>query len=76
MKRMRVVLKCPRCGSDKVVVEKIIEYESRDDLERKIIEETLCHDGFGWDLNTFSVKCGMCGEKIDKVTFEGVDDYE
>jgi len=68
--RARVVVKCKKCGSDSVIVEKFLEYNNEDEYRRQIIKETLCHDGWGWDLNTFTVKCAKCGEKIEEVTIE------
>ena len=73
MGRLRVVFKWPKCGSERVIVEKIIKYESKTDLYNKIMEEILEHDGFGWDVNTFTIKCAECGEVINKVTFEELD---
>jgi len=73
MGRMRVVLKCEKCGSEEVVVEKIIEYTTRDDLDAKILAEVMCHDGVGWDLSSFTVKCARCGAKIEKVSFVELD---
>ena len=73
MERLRAVLKCPKCGSDEVVVEKYIKCGSKEDLEEKLLKEILCHDGYGWDLNTFSIRCARCGSKIEKVSLDSED---
>ena len=69
----RVVLKCPRCGSDKVIVERYIKCRDEKEWERIVHREVLMHDGFGWDLNTFEIRCARCNARIEEVSFEDVD---
>jgi len=32
-------------------------------LDDYILVQTMCHDGFGWDINDFDFICSKCGEK-------------
>jgi len=74
MKLLRVVVKCPKCGSKEVTIEKVFRYNTEEERDKIIIRETLMHDGFGWDLNTFTIKCAKCGTVIDEVTLEDIDE--
>jgi len=73
MKLLRVVVKCPKCGSEEVTIEKVFKYNTEEERDKIIIRETLMHDGFGWDLNTFTIKCAKCGTVIENVSFEDID---
>ncbi|RLJ04555.1 MAG: hypothetical protein DRP08_01540 [Candidatus Aenigmatarchaeota archaeon] len=73
MKLLRVVVKCPKCGSEEVKIEKVLRYSTEEERDKIIIRETLCHDGFGWDLNTFTIKCAKCGTIIEEVALEDID---
>jgi len=70
MKLLRVVVKCPKCGSEEVIIEKVFRYSTEKERDDIILRETLLHDGFGWDLNTFTIKCAKCGTIIEEVTFD------
>ena len=70
MKTRRVWLECGDCGSKEVTASKIVEYEN---WEEALIYETLCHDGIGWDINTFEFKCARCGSKNIKVSWREDD---
>ena len=73
MKLLRVVVKCPKCGSEEVTIEKVFRYSTKKERDYIIYRETLCHDGFGWDLNTFTIKCAKCGTIIEEVVYEEID---
>ena len=73
MKLLRVVVKCPKCGSEEVKIEKVLKYSTEEERDKIILRETLLHDGFGWDLNTFTIKCAKCGTVIENVSFEDID---
>ena len=67
VKARKVWLECGDCGSKEIIVSKIVYYE---DWEKALLRETLCHDGFGWDLNTFETRCAKCGSENIKVRWE------
>jgi len=52
-------IKCKKCGSNKFILRKKIHYEGS--LKSALISELLCHDGFGWNVNTFDFVCAKCG---------------
>lgn len=57
MTKFRVTAFCKKCGNKTFIIKKISEGESEDNV---LIRETMCHDGFGWDLNTFDIVCSKC----------------
>jgi len=73
MKLLRVVVKCPKCGSEEVIIEKVFRYSTEKERYHIILREILLHDGVGWDLNTFIIKCAKCATIIENVTFEDID---
>ena len=72
VKKVRKVwLECAKCGSKKIMAEKLVEYT---DWDKALIRETLMHDGFGWDLNTFDFKCAKCGSDEIQVNWNENED--
>jgi len=57
---------CKECKNKKF---KVIKLKEAKDKEELIYHETLCHDGYGYDLNTFDIICCKCGG-IDSIIFE------
>lgn len=56
----KIRAKCGHCNNDSFKMEKKSEGISEDSV---IIRETMMHDGFGYDLNTFNIICTKCGKK-------------
>lgn len=50
-------VQCSKCKLDSVILTKHLEGFNR---EKIVHEETLCHDGYGWDINTFTPTCMNC----------------
>ncbi len=48
---------CEKCNGISFELRKICEGQS---LQSVLISETMCHDGMGWDLNTFDIICTHC----------------
>lgn len=48
------IAKCPKCNGEHFEIYKSFNGKTR---ESAIYHETLCHDGYGWDLNGFTFVC-------------------
>lgn len=48
---------CKKCENTTFYIEKEVEGKSEESI---LIQETLCHDGYGYDLNTFNIICRKC----------------
>ena len=59
-------LKCSKCGNKEFKLSKKLK---GNDKKTIIIQETLFHDGFGWELSTFDVECTKC-KNIEDNTIE------
>lgn len=59
MPKYRAFLRCKKCKNTTFFLSK----ESKDyENEAEAVQyETLAHDGFGWDVNTFDIVCALCG---------------
>jgi len=73
MPRRRIVLKCQHCNSHEVIVEKVVEYRDEEHWKQIVLNEVLCHDDIGWDLNTFTIRCAKCGKEVLRVTIEELE---
>ena len=73
LKARRVWLECKKCGSRKITATKRVVYS---DWDEAIIRETMMHDGFGWDLNTFDFKCAECGSDEIQVNWNENEEEE
>lgn len=51
-------IKCKNCGNRIFRIKKVA-YSDKE-KEQYMQHEYLCHDGFGWDLNTFNIICSKC----------------
>lgn len=61
---------CKNCSNTKFEFSKISKGDNKNQI---IINETLNHDGWGYDLNTFDVICSKCKEvNSDIFKFEEV----
>ena len=49
--------KCKECGNKSFKLRKRVEGASK---HKVVLNETLCHDGCGYDLNTFDIICSKC----------------
>ena len=65
---MKVILKikCKKCKSEKISISKKVQGESEKGI---IIQETFCHEGFDFDINTFNFKCVDCGSNKHFIEF-------
>ena len=72
-KARRVWLECKKCGSRKITATKLVKYTN---WEEALIRELYCHDGFGWDLNTFDFKCAECGSDEIQVNWNENEEEE
>jgi hypothetical protein len=54
---------CSRCGGSSFTVAKKLKGSPGSTKADVITQETMCHAGFGWDLNSFEFKCCHCGGK-------------
>lgn len=66
MRRFFVQAVCDKCGCNSFKIAKTTEGANKKDM---IYKETLFHDGYGWDLNTFHIVCARCKSK-NKDKFE------
>ena len=55
--KYKIIMKCNKCDNESFLFRKLTEDKSEELL---IYHETLCHDGFGYDLNTFEIICSKC----------------
>jgi len=62
--KFSAVLRCKHCKGKNITLQKIFEAENR---KIGIECETLLHDGYGWDLNTFDFFCFDCGESEEEI---------
>ena len=67
IKARKVWLECEDCGSKEITASKTVHYKN---WESALLHEIFCHDGFGWDLNTFEFKCAKCGSENIIVKWE------
>lgn len=51
--------RCKNCNNNSFRMEKKVEGKSENDI---LITETIMHDGFGYDLNTFDIICNKCNK--------------
>jgi hypothetical protein len=56
--KIRIIGHCSHCKNRSFRFEKDVEGQTEQDI---LMAETLCHDGYGWDLNSFSIICTKCG---------------
>ena len=57
---MKVLIraKCSKCKNNTFRIEKETEGKTKEAIAYC---EILCHDGFGYDINTFKIICNKCG---------------
>ena len=62
---MKVLIraKCSECENNTFRIEKEIEGKT---MELITYHEILCHDGFGYDINTFKIICDKCGKTSEE----------
>lgn len=53
---------CEKCGKEDFKL--ALEEESQNALDSYVTYKTMCHRGFGWDLNGFKLVCSHCGGGI------------
>ena len=58
MKKFEARVKCS-CGNDTFSLKQNISGTNKTEVA---MQATLCHDGFGWDMNDFTFRCTQCGE--------------
>ena len=59
-------VKCSKCGNNEFKLFKKLKGNNKESI---IINQTLCHDGFGWELSTFDLECTKC-KNIEDNTIE------
>lgn len=64
-KHFDIKVKC-ECGNDSFKIQQKNKASfSKEDL---IMTQTMCHSGFGWEMNWFDYTCSKCGNS--KLKFE------
>ena len=53
-------LKCTQCGGTEFSFEQQIDKSNKDTWHSIELDKTLCHSGFGWELEDFTPTCTKC----------------
>lgn len=61
---------CHKCGSNQWIITKRLVAATKNDA---LIQETMCHSGYGWELGSFEHKCAKCGSTKLKVKWRGTN---
>ena len=65
MKTFNIAMKCKKCGNDTF---RIVQTKVKSDDEKSLVmHQTMCHQGFGWQMNWFKYHCERCGSKSNKM---------
>ena len=70
MKTKKVWLVCSKCGGNTFEIYKNIKYPHDWSWKRALRQELLSHEGIGWDMNTFEIRCAKCGSKDAEVVWD------
>ena len=52
------IIYCDKCGKEDFSISKKLRGNNKDSV---IIQETMSHSGYGWDISSFIFKCHNCG---------------
>lgn len=61
--KRKYFLRCKKCGGESFAAYQNLNVDAPDEWESEIISKTMCHDGFGWELEYFTFVCTVCESK-------------
>jgi len=70
-----VWIECTECKGTSFRIERNVHYTGT--WLEEIKRQYLCHDGYGWELDTFDYICEKCKSKNSQhITWEGIKEDE
>ena len=74
VEKRRYFLQCVECGSQDVRFSRKIIKEKGNTWDNIGIDECYMHDGFGWELDRFTITCAKCGSDKIQVEYEELEE--
>ena len=74
IKHRKYCLECKTCGSNDIRLSRVVKKDEGETWHDVTLYETLYHDGFGWELDSFELTCAKCGGDKIEVAHENIEE--